>query len=191
MSMLSAAMDRSLNSEFVAVVIGEKQIIEKNRGLLSTFRHMTNLHPAEKKDVLKQIDLRGNVLGFCIELGIPELRKTIDQKTEGKHFQKRARITGSIGEEFRITLQHHYSGFLSQNGCTLNQITFQVDDNDVIEFLRKGGITFSRNTEVAHKVADCIAHANGKHWGIEGNVKNLHRDFRKDFHARVIKRIMR
>lgn len=181
-----AGIDNTLNGKFVGVIIGNKETTGLNSNLLSKFRHMTNLRYGEKRELLKSLNLSGNCQCYCIEFGLDELRQQAEEHLRNLKVEKNSRISSSISYEIRQALQSFFEEFLIKNNTNLCNIKFEADDPDIIRYLRAMGLQPCK-PDISHKIADCIAHANGKHWNIDGNVKHSPKNFKKDFRMRVLR----
>jgi hypothetical protein len=99
-------------------------------------------------------------------------------------------IQNKIAYEIVFDIRKLYANFLVSFDSTVDDIEFEVDNTSVRQYLRDGGlrVRYPSNT---HKIADCIAHANGQGYSLGDNVVEYKENFKKEFHGRVVKSLTR
>ena len=194
MSEILAAIDDTNNLEYLAFIVGLKKDIQFLENQLPVdFSHMTRycVNKQEKKKLIQNLNLsNSNILSYCVKFSFSQLLQNIRGILQTKNLRTPAsRINAQIGYELNCVIRKLYSDFLSKRGYTFNDISFQVDNSLLKIYLNGPDISYTR-PDTTLKLADCIVHANGKHWPID-NVKHLDDDFKNQFHKTIINRISR
>ena len=188
-----AAVDETNNLEYWAFVVGVPQAIALNeKKLPSTFSHMTTLGKMrDKRSLLNEFVWDGDILVCCVKYGIPELRQMIRNKRKSQALRRRGeQINQSISYEIGHSIREMYGDFVVKNGMDMTDLQFQADNLQVRNYLRASGHTCI-NPAGAHKIADCIAHANGKHIKMDSHIYEYGDEFKRNFQRRVMNCIIR
>ena len=194
MSEILAAIDDTNDLEYLAFVVGERKDIQflENK-LPPNFSHMTEYYATkqEKIKLLQNLDFsNSNILSYCVKFSFSQLRQNIKEIRQTKKLRKpESRINAQIGYELNCVIRNWYGDFLAKRGYTFQDISFQVDNVLLKIFLNSTDISYIK-PDMTLKLADCVVHANGKHWPIE-NVKHLDDEFKRQFHKTIINRISR
>jgi hypothetical protein len=191
MSNLHAAIDETNDGEYISILIGDSESIRRNeKKLPSNFKHMTSIESKDDKlNIIKAFDFTGNIFACCAKIGLPQLREKIDciQKTTRKSQRK---VSNSLAYEFRYSLQSICKNFLIDNSITLEELKIEVDNDLIRNYLHTTNCNVVSPNQ-AHKIADCIVHANGKHWRVNQDIKEFGTRFTIDFHKKVLSRAFR
>jgi hypothetical protein len=192
---LFAAIDESSGLEYLAFVVGDENAINLNfKHLPNNFTHMTTVFSDKKykMELLRKFDFTGDILVSCVKFDILGLRKKIDRLLLVKHHVRKPKrnTNASIAYELKDSIQSIYRDFITLHGYTIEELSFEVDNPTVKEFLTSTNCNCI-HPQKAHKIADCIAHANGKHWNFNSPVRELQDSFKNKFHRKVMDRISR
>lgn len=186
---LIAAIDDSGQFEYIAVVMGGEQSINNNgKKLPANFTHMNRIPKKEKLPLLRSFNFSDNIYVCCMNIDLLNLRKSIDVYTTKIRKRKIKRnISAIVGYEIKLALQNNFNDIILQNKSTINDIVFQVDNDILREYLGYSGLQ-STTPDIAHKLADCVAHSNFHKYKVE-NIKECGKNFKRDFHQRVIQQV--
>ena len=186
---LIAAIDDSGQFEYIAVVMGDEQSINNNgKKLPASFTHMNRIPKKEKLPLLRSFNFRGNICVCCMNIDLLNLRKSIDyHSTKLRKRKIKRNFSAIVGYEIKLALQNNFNDIILDNKCTINDIIFQVDNDILREYLGYSGLQ-STTPDVAHKLADCVAHSNYHKYKIE-TVKECGKDFKSDFHQKVMQQV--
>jgi hypothetical protein len=192
---LFAAIDETEKFEYLEIIIGLKEDVERiERMIPQNFTHMTRYcsNKAEKLELVNKFDFKGNIRVYCAKFALHQLEQKIEDKLkEKKKSRKPKHISHNILScECRTSLDSMYGDFVKKFGYSLDEIKFQVDNKVVKDILDSSGLDWMKPLET-HKLMDCVAHVNGKHWGTSKVILELDEPFKKEFHKRVINRIIR
>jgi hypothetical protein len=188
-----AAIDESYDCEYMSIIIGDRQsIINNERKLPSNFTHMTAIQSREAKlNIIKSFNFDTHVLVACVKYGMPQLWKRIDSiQTSRKRRKPKNIISSSLSYEFRHSLESICHGFLISEGITLQDLAIEVDNSIIRDYLHRTNCNPVPPNRT-HKIADCIAYTNGKHWRIDKEIYEYGTSFTRDFHNRVLNRVFR
>jgi hypothetical protein len=194
LSEILAAIDDTNDLEYLAFVVGlRKEIQFLENKLPPNFSHMTRYSGTkqEKIKLIQNLDFSNtNVLSYCVKFSFSQLRQNINKIRQTKKLRKpESRINVQIGYELNRVIRNWYDDFLAKRGYTFQDISFQVDNALLITYLNNTNISYTKPDRTL-KLADCIVHANGKHWPVY-NVKHLGDKFKTTFHKTIINRISR
>jgi hypothetical protein len=192
---LFAVIDETNDYEYLAFIIGLKEDIERNEERLPpNFTHMTRScsTKSEKLALINKFDFNGNIQVYCVKFAIRQLKKKIDNEIIAKQKSRKPKhiIYNILGSEFRSIVQKMYSDFITNLGYSMNEIVFQVDNKIVQDLLKTASLRFEK-PQNAHRIADCVAHINGKHWPTNDRIIEWDDSFKRLFHKTVISRIIR
>jgi hypothetical protein len=187
---LIAAIDDSGQFEYIAVVMGDKQSINNNgKKLPSNFTHMNRMPKKEKVPLLRSFNFNENIYVCCMHIDLLNLRKSIDAySTKIRKRKIKRNISAIVGYEIKLALQDNFRDIILNSKCTINDIVFQVDNDILREYLGYSGLQ-STTPDIAHKLADCVAHSNFHKYNVE-NIKECGKNFKRDFHQKVMQQVM-
>jgi hypothetical protein len=193
MEKLFGAIDEVNEGEYLAIVIGLKSNIDNNISKLpDNFSHMTRscVNKKDKLRILQSLELKSNVHVCCVKFGIPQLQSNIEQIVAKEKSRKPKHIIyNQVAHELGKSLHDMFDKFVNTHSHTLEEIRFQVDNRPIENLLHTANLKYTQPDD-AHKIADCVAHANGKHWPVS-DVVHFGDEFKRKFHNRVISRITR
>jgi hypothetical protein len=189
-----AAIDDTNDLEYLAFIVGLKKDIQFLENKLPVnFTHMTQYCASkqEKLKLIQKLDFsNSNILSYCVKFSFSQLRQKLVEVRKTKKLRKpESLINIQIGYQLNSVIRNWYIDFLTKRGYTFNDISFQVDNALLKIYLKSTDISFT-GPDTTLKLADCIVHANGKHWPVP-NVKHLDDEFKNNFHNRVINQISR
>jgi hypothetical protein len=191
---LYGAIDDTNNLEYLAFVVGDEEAFKTNlKHLPRGFTHMTNMSGKyEKKDLLKKFNFDGNIQVCCVKFGLYELKSTIQSALAAANNLNMAskKINARISYEMASDIKRLYTDFVIKNGLDITKIEFEIDNQNVLRYLKDGGLRFRQRSEY-HKIADCISHANGHGFRLGNNVLEEGESFKNEFHNRVVKRLIK
>ncbi len=166
MTDLLGAVDETNDGEYLAFLIGDPDAVAKNLRLLPRgFRHMSNqgYTNIERRNIINNLDLTGNLLACCIKFDIPTIKEYITSyapfKVSNRRYYQR------VSYRMKSALNSIYNPFLMKHRKTLQEIEFQADSDTTKAFLRPSGLQCIEASDI-HKIADCIAYANLKKWDL-------------------------
>jgi hypothetical protein len=193
LSELVAAVDETNNLEYWAFIVGVPKSIAVNEERLPTnFSQMTTMGTInDKRNLLNEFSWDGDVLVYCVKYGIPELLKKIRNRQESQALRRQwKQIHVRISYEIGRNIREMYEDFVVKNGIVITDLQFQADNDMVRNYLRTGGYKWI-NPAGAHRIADCIVHANGKHIKLDNRIHEYGDVFKRGFQRRVINQIIR
>lgn len=184
--------NRGFNLEYLSILIGEEQkVFSIVNALPSDFVHLTDYQYPEKMEILRKINLSGNIKVICMRFGYQQLISAFNARLREKQNKKSdQKLYNSLGVTMRNHLHCFFKDFLIKNHLNIDEICFEEDHTDVRKTLLHGGLK-CRNAGQVHKVADCIAHANSKHWRIDGVIEYNNPEFKMKFRESFIQRAFR
>jgi late competence protein required for DNA uptake (superfamily II DNA/RNA helicase) len=180
-----AAIDETADGEYFAMVIGDKKSILSNAERLPrNFIHISSIFYSKrkKKNIVKNLNLSGNILVYCVKFGIPNLKTTIEKS---RNRIPKNKIERKLAYWIVSKINKTYSNFLFCNGIHIQDIRFEVDTDMLKGYLQASGLQ-SISPSDAHKIADCVAYANIKGWPVKGNLKEDGDKFEKTFYQQVM-----
>lgn len=193
MPFVAAIDDSGGNLDYLSIIIGEKEKINSLiKTLPSDFTHMADYKRKEKKRMLSRFSITGNIKICCIRYGFPDTHKKFLEKVQenSPNYKSNQRFYNIMAEETKIKLHSLFKDFLTDNGLSLEDIEFEVDNKVIHNILKHAGLKPIRYSQV-HKIADCIAHANFKNWNVKGVVEYNSIEYKDELLERVIKRCFR
>ena len=185
--MLVAGADTSDNDQYVAIVVGEAENVDRIHGRLGVPHiHMTKFASRrEKQNIAQSLALDGCIRSACFKIDRPKIIQRVErQRNKGGEFAQRRRIQVQFNYALRKRISEVFSEFVSSNGTSLSEIVFQVD-HDLQETLQSTGLRCGLMSK-AHELADIVGWANHASMQIE-NV--LEFDFTKDIEEYVLERV--
>ena len=86
------------------------------------------------------------------------------------------------------TVDRFYSKFALRNHFPVRNLTFEVDNPEMISYLKSGHNAFLKYGKQidAHTIADCIAYANFHRWNVSPKVVEYSNDFEEKFHSTIL-----
>ncbi|HEY7695660.1 MAG TPA: hypothetical protein VIA08_00025 [Nitrososphaeraceae archaeon] len=178
--------------EYVCLIVGDHDSISKNlKNISHKFTHMNKIPENEKRPLLDKFDFTGKILVCCMKLFLIDLRVEIDKYVDKKKCRKNKRnLNQVIGIELRSILQTVILNNNDIRDCEIDKLTFQVDNDTLRDYLKASGLK-TEPPKDAHKLADCVAHANFKRWKLDSVVELVDEKFKTDFHEIVMDGIRR
>ncbi len=187
MSSLIGAVDETKDGEYLAFIICDNVLVERNRNVFENgLDHMSNpfYDRDTKQQIINNLDLSGNTLACCIKFGIPQIKEY--QEKSGRNISS-AKCYRKTSYRIKSTLNTIYANFLVNNRTTIQDIVFEVDNNTIRSFLRPAGLQCTSILSELHNIADCIAYANLKEWKLDRpNLIEKGENFRQYF-LKIIK----
>lgn len=193
MNELLAAIDESDNLNFLAIVIGTRDSINSYSGLFRpNFKSISRLHREDKMYILDKLDFNGNIWAYCINFGLTELKNTLETQISSNRSKKmRNNITPTIGYALKYEIHNRIEEILLSNKCTIDDITFEIDNQDLEEYLKSSGLRCNNTkTGIVHRLSDCVAHANFRNFRLR-NVTESNSNFKEEFHKKIYEVIWR
>jgi hypothetical protein len=192
---LYAAIDETNDFEYLSFIVGLKEdIMRIEEKIPPSFTHMTRScsGKSEKLELVNKFDFRENVLVHCAKFSIRKLKKKIDDEIILNHVSRKpkSQIYNILASEFRLELEKMYGNFVKKFGFSLNEIYFQVDNDIIRDLLKKSNLQYKK-PQIGHRITDCVAHVNGKHWPTKSIIREREDDFKRMFHRTVITKITR
>jgi hypothetical protein len=143
----------------------------------------------EKKSIVKSLDFEGIILAHCAKFGLKELdRKIGDAQLSGKCRMPTSKINNIIGYQMARIVDRFYSKFALRHHFPVRNLTFEVDNPEMISYLKSGHNAFLKygKQKDVHTIADCIANANYHRWKVSPKVIEYPSDFEERFHSSVL-----
>lgn len=143
----------------------------------------------EKKQIVKSLDFEGNILSYCVKFGLKDLQNKIQYAIKsGRCRMPSIKINNIIGYEMARTIDKLYTNFCLNNHFQVNNLTFVVDNIEMINYLKNGHNAVLKYGKIidAHTIADCVAYANYHEWTVMPKVVELKDDFQELFHSKVL-----
>jgi hypothetical protein len=191
---LYAAIDDTNDLEFLAFVVGDKESVSTNlKQLPLGFTHMAHMHSKhEKKLLLDRLSFDGNIRVCCVQFGLNEIKSLVKSalSSVNKLNMSSRIINNKIAYEIAYDVRRLYADFTITNGYKVEEIEFEVDNRNVLQYLKDSGLHHCQRSET-HKIADCIVHANGHHFRLDNKIVEEGEAFKNAFHNRVAKSLTR
>jgi hypothetical protein len=191
---LYAAIDDTNDLEYLAFVVGDKESINANlKQIPPTFTHMAHIHSKyEKKLLLSRFSFDGNIRVCCVKFGLNEINSLVGSvlASVNKSNMSSRIINNKIAYEIAYDVKRLYADFAISNKYNVEDIEFEVDNRDVLHYLKDSGLRYSPRGDT-HKIADCIVHANGHHFILDDKIVEWGETYKNEFHNRVARRLTR